>query len=146
MSGIITAPPITYKPEFNSDDGVYVDKCPFARNSRNNPWHKCPCNGFEFNKTIKFNSHIKSACHRNYIENYSDNIKELEDLKNEMKGLLAENELLKRKNASLNKKMELMEEKMKRCENECRMLRNMKEVFNYLIDNDEEEFQDCNEE
>ena len=42
-------------------------------------------------------------------------------------------------NASLNKKME-------RCENECRMLRNMKEVFNYLMDNDDEEFQDCNEE
>ena len=139
MSGIMTAPPIVYKPEFNSDDGVYVDKCPFARNSRNNPLYKCPCGGDPFYKRAQFYSHIKSKRHQNYIKNYSDNIKELEDLKNEMKGLLAENELLKRKNASLNKKME-------RCENECRMLRNMKEVFNYLMDNDEEEFQDCNEE
>ena len=37
MSGIMTAPPIVYKPEFNSDDGVYKDECPFARYSRRVP-------------------------------------------------------------------------------------------------------------
>jgi len=135
----LTSAPTTYEPTFDPQNDTYFDKCPFVANSRNNPYYKCQCNGFTFNKRVQFNQHVKSSCHKNYIENYSDNIKEVEDLKNEINSLLAENELLKRKNASLNKKME-------RCENECRMLRNMKEVFNYLMDNDEEEFQDCNEE
>ena len=145
MEQQLTTTPTIYKPDFNSDNDSYLDDCPFPPNSRNNPWYKCPCNGYEFNKRINFNSHIKSACHKNYVENYSDNIKEVEDLKTANNVLLADNEIMKRKNELMKKKMVLMEEKMKVCANESRMLRNMKEVFNYLMDNDEE-FQDCNEE
>ena len=145
MADQLTTASTIYKPTYNPETNTYYDVCPFAPNSRNNQMYKCPCKGREFNKRAQFNSHILSQCHINYVENYSDNIKEVEDLKTANNVLLADNVLLKRKNELIKKKMELMEEKMKRCENECRMLRNMKEVFNYLMDNDEE-FQDCNEE
>ena len=144
MAHQLTTAPTIYKPTYNPDTNTFYDDCPFLPNSRNNPWYKCSCNGYEFNKRINFNSHIKSACHKNYIEHYSDNIKEVEDLKTANNVLLADNEIMKRKNELMKKKMELMEEKMKRCEKECRMLRNMKEVFNYF--NDDDEFQDCNPE
>ena len=144
MSGQLTAPPTIYKPTYNSETNTYYDVCPFAPNSRNNQMYRCPCNGYEFNKKIKFNQHIQCKTHTTHIENYSDNIKEVEDLKTANNVLLADNEIMKRKNELMKKKMVLMEEKMKRCEKECRMLRNMKEVFDYF--NDDDEFQDCNPE
>ena len=37
-----------YEPDFDIISGLNIDKCPFIRNSRNNPMYKCLCNNQTF--------------------------------------------------------------------------------------------------
>ena len=90
MATQITCPPATYKPEFNPNNGKYFDMCPYEEGQRHKEPYRCPCNGYVFDKRQKFFSHIESKCHKNYIENYDFNTKEVEDLKTEKNILLAE--------------------------------------------------------
>lgn len=90
MATQITCPPATYKPEFNPNNGKYFDVCPYEAGQRKRQPYRCPCNGYVFESRGKFFSHIDSKCHKNYIENYDFNTKEVEDLKTEKNILLAE--------------------------------------------------------
>ena len=83
-----------------------------------------------------FNTHTKTQTHQNYITNYEQNNKEVDDLKTEKNVLLAEKGVLENKNRNLNNRIEKLE-------NESRMLKNLKEIFKYLNVNSTDEFHDC---
>ena len=124
MADQLVAAPETYKPTFNPDKNIYVDICPYKPNQRNRPTYKCICNGYEFNKSHQFYSHIRSETHQKYIDNYEKNNKEVDDLKTEKNVLLAEKGILENKNRKLiirNKKLE----------NESRMLKNLHLLVNF---------------
>ena len=136
MSNQLVTTPETYKPTFNPDKNIFEDICPYKPNQRNRPPYKCSCNGFIFNKPLQFWPHTKTQTHQNYITNYEQNNKEVDDLKTEKNVLLAEKGVLENKNRNLNNRIEKLE-------NESRMLKNLKEIFKYLNVNSTDEFHDC---
>ena len=76
--------------EFNPNDGKYIDICPYDSGQRKREPYRCPCNGLIITKRAQFFSHIQTKTHKNYIDNYDLNTKEVEDLKTEKNILLAD--------------------------------------------------------
>ena len=98
-----------YKPEFNTDTGIFYDKSPFKKHHSGIP-HKCPCKiGKLFNTYTQYNQHIKTKTHQNYIENYKNHNQELDSLKEEIKELTKDKEFLTRQNVKLQKKIDELE-------------------------------------
>ena len=93
---LVTQPPI-YLPTFNPETGKYIDECPIP--SRQRRQYRCMCNhkGTLICTPSEFKTHIKLKKHIQYIENYLDNIKEIEDLINNNKKIQADYELMFRR-------------------------------------------------
>lgn len=112
MNAIVSAPPI-YIPTFNPDNGTYIDECPILPRQRSQL--RCMCNhkGTLICTASEFKSHIKTKKHRDYIANYLDNIKEMDNAIAQNKKLQSDYELMYRKltneNNILKKKIVEME-------------------------------------
>ena len=80
-----------YEPDFDIISGLNIDKCPFIRNSRNNPMYKCLCNNQTFTNFSSFQSHIKLKTHEIWMVNCTDYFNELNSYKKEIERLSNEN-------------------------------------------------------
>ena len=112
INAIISATPI-YIPTFNPDNGTYIDECPILPRQRSQI--RCLCNhkGTLICTASEFKAHIKIKKHRDYITNYLDNIKEMDNAIAQNKKLQGDYELMYRKltneNNILKKKIVEME-------------------------------------
>ena len=86
-----------YEPDFDIISGLNIDKCPFIRNSRNNPMYKCLCNNQTFTNFSSFQSHIKLKTHEIWMVNCTDYFNELNSYKKEIERLSNENIKIPRK-------------------------------------------------
>ena len=69
--------PQTYVPEFNIDTQKYEDKCPIPSRAKGFIYRcKCTNEGTLFTSLSEFNVHRKNKCHKLFIENYLDRVKE----------------------------------------------------------------------
>jgi hypothetical protein len=101
---------IIYEPQFNPDTNAYVDVCPYKPRERNRFLYTCRCKaGTEINNRPQFASHVKSECHKNYIENYAFFKNELLEEKKLTKKLTYDNEILNRKYDKKEKEYEKLE-------------------------------------
>jgi hypothetical protein len=93
---IVTEPPI-YIPTFNPDNGIYIDECPILPRQRSQL--KCMCNhkGTLICTASEFKAHIKIKKHKDYITNYLENIKEIDNAIAQNKKLQSDYELMYRK-------------------------------------------------
>ena len=92
-----------YIPAFNEETGEYVDKCPYQPYQRNTVKFECRCrvNAY-FHNRGKYNQHIKSASHQEWIKNYPKYFKEVDEAGQKIKELTVKSELLERKNLRVN--------------------------------------------
>jgi len=87
-----------YIPEYNVNEGVYVDKSPYTLYERSAIRYECRCRaGASFCGTGQFKQHIKSKTHQDFITNYSKYFKEVDEAQEKIKKLTVENEMLQRK-------------------------------------------------
>ena len=135
--------PEKYSPKYNPTKDIFEDESPFTPYSKKNQVYKCPCNGYQFCKTISYNSHIKSNTHKNWLENYVENNKELLDLKNEKNILLAENTILKRKLDNIDNKylieLEKKDKIISKIEKEANKYTNLKRCMKVFMDDIDED-------
>jgi len=133
--------PEKYSPKYNPTKDIFEDESPFTPYSKKNQVYKCPCNGYQFCKTISYNSHIKSNTHKNWLENYKENNKELNDAKSNVNSLLAENTILKRK---IDKKDKYIDELEKEVNKYRSLKRSMKMFMDDIEEDDDANFSDVN--
>ena len=133
--------PEKYTPKYNPTLDIFEDESPFQPYSKKNQVYKCPCNGYQFCKTNLFNSHIRSNTHKNWLKNYVENNKELNDAKSNVNILLAENTIIKRK---MDKKDKYIDELEKEVNKYRRLKRCMKMFIDDIDDDDDANFSDVN--
>ena len=64
-----------YKPIFDGDKNIFVDKCPYRAYEKNKLTYDCRCKaGCTFSSIGQFNQHIKTKTHKEYIKNYDKQI------------------------------------------------------------------------
>ena len=116
-----------YKPIFDGDKNIFVDKCPYRAYEKNKLTYDCRCKaGCTFSSIGQFNQHIKTKTHKEYIKNYDKYYKELDDSENTIKKYKIELELLNRKYNKLLREKNLLHEKLDTLEN--------KDIFYDCID------------
>ena len=121
-----------YKPIFDENNDIYVDKCPYRPYQRKCIEYECRCKaGSSFFNNASFKQHIKSQTHKYFIENYSKYYKEVDESFETINKLKIENEIQKRKLQNCDTKIEKLEKQLK-------------EIKNFINDNeDDNEFKDC---
>ena len=93
-----------YIPFFCSENGIYIDKCPYKPYQKNCIRYECRCKaGAYFESNGQFKQHIKTKTHCDFISNYCKYYKEVDESQKLIKELRVENELLVRKNRQLTK-------------------------------------------
>ena len=114
-----------YIPEYNVNEGVYIDKSPHKPYERSPIRYECRCRaGASFCGNTQFKQHIKSKTHQDFINHYSKYYKEVDEDQEKIKQLTVDNEMLQRK-----------------------IIRQQQKI-NYLLkcldeENDNDMFQDC---
>ena len=88
---------IDYKLRYDPNNDTYVDEWPYKPYERKSVQYKCGCNGYVFETKQKYNAHIKSKTHYNWVNEYSSRMKLKQDEEKEKNDLKIEVELLKRK-------------------------------------------------
>ena len=103
-----------YKPTIDSNNGIYIDKCPYSLHERKRIVYDCRCKaGCSFDSRGKFNQHIKSKTHKEWIKNYDKYYKEVDDAQNIIKELTIKLEKLMRKNSKLELENDILLDKLK---------------------------------
>ena len=144
MATQITCQPATMKPEFNPNDGKYYDICPYDAGQRQRQPYRCPCNGFIITKRAQFFSHIETKTHRNYIDNYDFNTKEVEDLKTEKNLLLAEKTSIEYKLAKKTIELGKAVKYIKHLQEETKKQKEILENFDNINSQKQEEIETLN--
>ena len=100
-----------YKPTIDSNNGIYTDICPYSLHERQRIVYDCRCKaGCSFDSRSKFNQHIKTKTHKEWIKNYDKYYKEVDDAQNTIKELTIKLQISMRKISKLelaNSKLEL---------------------------------------
>ena len=108
-----------YKPTIDSNNGIYIDKCPYSFHERKRIVYDCRCKaGCSFDSRGKFNQHIKTKTHKEWIKNYDKYFKEVDDAQTTIKELTIKVEKLMRKNSKLELENDILLEKLKEKEEE----------------------------
>ena len=114
MTDIVCIHKSIYKPTFDTDTGEYLDKCPYKPYERNRIWYDCRCKaGTIFKTPQSFRQHIKSKTHREFINNYKNYYKEVDEREETIKQQRIEMEMLSREVQRLKNKLESMVESIK---------------------------------
>ena len=112
MSAIVKTDHYIYEPTFCPETDTYKDICPYKRHERNRRIFNCNCKiGSNIHNVPSFNSHIKSECHKSYIQNYALFKKELTEEQEKNKQLTYEKEMLIRKINKLDQDYKVLQEK-----------------------------------
>ena len=99
-----------YIPVYDPEQDKYYDKSPFKKYERG-IYYECRCkSGSLFNNLTKFNLHINTKTHKEFITNYNTYNKELNSANERIKELQIENEFLTRHNKKLQEKIEELED------------------------------------
>lgn len=60
-----------YIPVFNVETGKYEDKLPYIAYQRERQTYDCRCKaGTIFTNNTEFKNHVKSECHKRWLQNY----------------------------------------------------------------------------
>ncbi len=81
-----------YRPEYNAETKRYEDLNPIPR-YRQGFRYRCLCHSSIMTKSSDMNQHFKTKCHRDYLENYERNTKDLNDAQDRIKKLQIKLEL-----------------------------------------------------
>lgn len=69
-----------YRPSFDINKGIYIDKSPYKPYERNRITYECRCcAGKSFTNNTQFKSHIKSQTHKEFVKNYPKYYKEVDE-------------------------------------------------------------------
>jgi hypothetical protein len=101
--------PIIYHPEYDINNGVYVDYCPIHPRITSKYICYCSGGGKVFKNRTEYSYHIKLKSHRLYIDHYSERINNLDSAKDYIKNILIKNKALEKEVAQL--KYELSQNK-----------------------------------
>ena len=98
MSELVSVTKLNYEPEFNEETGLYYDVCPYEPYKRNQPRYECKCRaGSGFTGRQAWKLHIKNKSHQDWLKDYNEGRKEINDIKEENKKLRGEIERYKLK-------------------------------------------------
>ena len=98
MSVIVKTDHYIYEPTFCPDTATYIDVCPYKKYERNCKIFNCNCKaGTILSGRANFYAHIKSDCHKTWVQQYALFKKELTEEQEKNKHLTYENEMLIRK-------------------------------------------------
>jgi hypothetical protein len=100
-----------YHPEFDAENNYYIDKAPFVPHQRNAPMYRCNCDLKTFGNLTQYKAHINKACHKNYIRNYRDSIKEFMEATSYIKQLQIDLGKMSQENLRLKKMLKEYENK-----------------------------------
>jgi len=139
MSQLVQVYTDIYKPNFDENTDIYVDKSPYKPYERRCIRFECRCRaGSYFIGNSQFKQHIKSKTHKDFIVYYKKYYKEVDELAEENNKLLSEKSLLERKNDHFT-------ETNKSLSNTIEKLRKQNKDLLKIIEesNDDNEFEDC---
>ena len=112
MSVIVKTDHYIYEPTFCPDTDTYIDVCPYKKYERNCKIFNCNCKaGTILSGRANFYAHIKSDCHKTYVQQYALFKKELTEEQGKNKQLTYENQMLIRKVNKVDQDHKVLREK-----------------------------------